>query len=51
MNKTMMRWLSIGMLAAIAVLLLIQQIPFIGGYAMTMTILAAIVLLVVSFTK
>jgi ABC-type Fe3+ transport system permease subunit len=51
MAKKELRWAAAGMLIAIGLLLLLQQLPFISGFALPIVIIAAIVALIMSFVR
>jgi MFS superfamily sulfate permease-like transporter len=51
MDKKALRWLGAGMLFGMGIMLVIQQIPFLGGYAVASTVVAGLVMLIMSFVK
>jgi hypothetical protein len=51
MDRKAIRWMGVGMLLAIGVMLVIQQIPFLGNFALAGTILLGLGVMITSFVR
>ncbi len=51
MDRKAVRWMGVGMLLAMGVMLVIQQMPLLGRFALAGTILLGLGVLIASFVR